>query len=125
MTSRSMTHLMLTAGTIIGGAAMMAALWDVRLGAGIVAGGLWNMASLWCLTRLLSTWLGPQPSRRRTVAWLLVKFPLLYLAVFGMLRLPTVSATGFGIGFTLMLVAAITWFALRTDRTLSIRMDGR
>jgi hypothetical protein len=73
---------------------------------GIAAGALWNLASLWCLARLLKAWLGPTPSTRRVVGWLLVKFPLLYTLIVLLFQVPSLSLAGFGVGFSLVLIAA-------------------
>ncbi len=86
-----------------------------RLTVGIVAGILWNVASLWCLTRMLGAWLGPQPSRRRAIGWLLIKFPLLYLGAYVLLR-HAVSPIGFSIGFSLALIGALAWFVACAQR---------
>lgn len=83
---------------------------------GIIVGALWHLTSLWCLARLLSAWLGPQPSRRRVLTWLLLKFPALYVVAIMCLRQPSISIAGFGIGFTLVLIAAMGWFAARAMR---------
>lgn len=91
---------------------------------GLALGGIWNAANLWCLAQLLKAWLGPQPSRRRVVGWLLVKFPLLYLAAIGALRHPAVSLVGFSIGFSLVLLAAIWRLAARTPH-LATSSHGR
>ena len=96
----------------------------VKVGVGIFAGGTWNMASLWCLARLLSAWLGPAASRRRVIGWLLVKFPLLYLVVFTLLRHPAVSLVGFGIGFTIVLVVALGALIVSVRRPPLARADG-
>ena len=86
-------------------------IWGSASAAGVLAGGLWNLASLWCLSQLLAAWLGPQPSRRRAILWLSVKFPLLYLAAFALLRQPGLSLIGFGVGFSLVLVIAVAALA--------------
>ncbi len=103
-----------------------AAVWRVspRLVVGILAGGAWNLANLWCLTQLFRAWLEPSPSRRRAIIWLLLKFPVLYLLAFGLLRMPSASLLGFGIGFTVVLVAAMGWFALQAQQMIA-RSHGR
>lgn len=73
---------------------------------GFLAGGAWNLVNLWCLAHLLRAWIGPRPSRRRVVGWLVVKFPLWYAAAILVLQQPGVSLVGFGAGFTLVLLAA-------------------
>ena len=83
---------------------------------GIVAGMAWNATSLWCLSKLLHAWLGPQPSRRRVLLWLAVKFPLLYGGVWVLLRTPEISMVGFGIGFSLVLVGAMVWLVRRAPQ---------
>ena len=85
-----------------------------RLLVGVLAGGAWNLASLWCLTQLVRAWLGPQPSRRRAIIWLAVKFPLLYAAIFLMFHRGMVSIVGFSIGFSVVLMAAIGWLWWKT-----------
>ena len=82
------------------------------------AGAAWNAASLFCLARLLRAWLGPQPSRRRVAGWLLVKCLLLYPLVVLILRHPAISCAAFGVGFTLVLIAAMGWMLLRLPRAL-------
>ena len=87
-----------------------------RLFTGIMAGAAWNAASLWCLTHLLRAWLGPTPSRRRALGWLMIKFPLLYLLAFALISNPHVSVVGFGVGFTLVLLGGLAWYARHLQR---------
>ena len=101
------------------------AVWQVQVALGILAGGCWNLASLWCLTQLLNAWLGPHPSQRRAIGWLLVKFPLLYVLVFTILRRPGLSLLGFGIGFTIVLLTAVAWWALHSQQILLSRAHDR
>lgn len=112
-------------GPLIAALAAVAGLWDVRLSAGVLAGGLWNLASLWCLTRLLAAWLGPRPSRRRAIFWLIMKFPLLYLLVLGFFRMPSRSIAGFGAGFTVTLVMAVAWLSIRARQSAVEPSHGR
>jgi hypothetical protein len=92
---------------------------------GLVAGGVWNLASVWSLRRLLGAWLGPSPSRRRALLWLLVKFPLLYLLAVALLRSPQVSSVGFGLGFTLVLIAAIAQVVMQVRSRTARHPHGR
>jgi hypothetical protein len=92
---------------------------------GLAAGAAWNLASLWLLTRLLGAWLGPRPSTRRAIGWLLLKFPLLYLGAFVLLRHPSISVIGFGIGFTLVLAVAVAALALKAGRMTARTSHGR
>lgn len=104
------------AAAVLGAATLLAAWWGPQAALGVAAGGAWNLASLWCLTRLLQAWLGPQPSRARAVGWLLAKFPLLYVLVFGYLARPSASVVGFGIGFSVVLAAVVGGFAAQAAR---------
>ena len=96
-----------------------------RFLAGGIAGAVWNALNLWCLTRLLQAWLGPRPSRRLALGWLLAKFPLLYAAAWVCLSHPGSSAAGFGVGFTVVLIAAMAWFAFQAQRMAPLRSHGR
>lgn len=84
--------------------------WDAAVG--ILIGGLWNLLSLWALSQLLNAWLGPRSSNRRVAGWLLVKFPLLYVLAFVLMRMSLVSIIGFGIGFSIVLITAMFVFAV-------------
>ena len=100
-------------------------VWDMRVAAGMLAGGAWNLASFWCLARLLRAWLGhAQPSKRRVVGWVLLKFPLLYIAVFGLLRLPCIAPLGFGLGFTLVLAVMLLGFVQSSNQFTVSRSHG-
>lgn len=125
MSSIRLSPVWLGAAAALGGGAALA--WRVGSGvlAGCLAGAGWNLASLWCLVRLLGAWLGPQPSRRRALGWAVMKFPLLYGLAILILRAPSVSLTGFGAGFTAVLIGAIGWFALRAQHLLVARPHGR
>jgi len=93
--------------------------------AGGIAGAVWNALNFWCLTRLLQAWLGPQPSRRRALGWLLAKFPLLYAAAWVYLSRPGASVIGFGVGFTVILIAAMAWFVLQAQQITPFSSHGR
>ena len=84
---------------------------------GIFVGAVWNLINLWCLSRALRTWLHPQPSRARAIAWLAVKFPLLYSVAVGYLMRSSASAMGFGIGFLIVLIAALVAGLINASRT--------
>ncbi len=119
MSDRMLRELwgMIVAGVVLCSA--LAAAWNRSVATSVLVGGMWNVASLWCLAHLLRAWLGPQPSQRRTIGWLLVKFPLLYVAVIALLRSPAMSAVGFGIGFTVVLLIAMAWFARTLHHKIS------
>ena len=104
----------------------------MRMWIGIIAGGAWNVLSLWCLSQMLAAWLGPKSSparseagraRRRAIIWLLVKFPLLYALLFMIVKSPSVSVVGFGIGFTATLLLALGWQAMKS-RAISNQLSN-
>ena len=125
MNDETLTSLWLVAAAAVGLAAAVAGVIGGRLALGIAAGGTWNIASLWCLARLLSAWCRPRPSRRQVLGWFFLKFPLLYVAVFSLLRMPAVSLVGFSIGFSLVLFLAVGWVMIRVRRTALARPYGR
>ena len=99
--------------------------WGLHAALGVFAGGAWNLASLWCLVQLLNAWLGPAPSRKRVWGWLLVKFPLLYFLAFGLLWTKAVSAVGFGVGFSVVLLVILTGMACQAKHLVITRPHGR
>jgi hypothetical protein len=116
----------LYAAAALAAGGLIARLQGATMLAGVLVGAAWNFASLWCLARMLAAWLGPRASRRRALSWLLVKFPLLYLLGFVILRDRSVSIVGFGIGFTIVLAAALVALTVRTQRLLApVKSHGR
>jgi len=119
MTDRTLTQLLLIGSAATGGAALLSAPWGAAVALSVVAGGMWNVANLWCLSRALRVWLKPQPAaRRQQIGWFVVKFPLLYAAAFGLATIPGISLVGFGIGFVVVIAAAVgvTLKALRSPQ---------
>lgn len=106
MTEQLLRRFLLLSAVLLLLGGLLALALSAQVAAGLLAGGLWNVANLWCLSQLLEAWLGPRRSTKRVVAWLLVKFPLLYVLAVALLQSTRVSMVGFGIGFTLVLVAA-------------------
>ena len=123
MTDRMLMQLEALAAALAAAAAGL--LWPVQpsLAGGLAVGAAWNLANLWCLSRVLSAWLGPHRSRRRAIAWLLIKLAALYPAAFIILNTHPQLATGFGIGFSLALVVMMVGFALRGRA--AVGADGR
>ena len=123
MTDRMLMQLESIAAALAAAAAGL--IWPAQpsLAAGIAAGGAWSLANLWCLSRVLSAWLGPEHSRRRAIAWLLIKLAVLYPAAFIILNAYPQLAAGFGVGFSLALVVVIAGFALRGRA--AVGADGR
>ncbi len=105
--------------------ALAALPWGAQASLGVLAGGGWNLANFSCLNRVLAAWLGPGHSRRRVVGWLLIKFPLLYLAAYGLLTRPGISPAGFGVGFSVVLVSALAALAARARSLASPASHGR
>ena len=119
MTDRTLKPLLLVGLAATGCAALVSAPWGIAVALSVVVGGLWNVANLWCLSRALTVWLKPQPApRRHQVGWFLVKFPLIYAAVFGLVKIPGISLVGFGIGFVVVIASAVgvTLKALRSPQ---------
>ena len=108
MTEQTLRGILLAGLGATAVAAMAGALVGIKVALSILAGGLWNAANVWCLARALGVWLSPQPApRRHQIGLFLVKFPLLYAAVFGLVQLPGISLMGFGLGFLVVITAAM------------------
>lgn len=119
MTERTVLHAWRLAAAILAASALPLLLWQPRLAASLLVGGAWNLASLWCLIRVLSAWIGPSASRRRAIAWLVVKLGGLYPLAWLMLRHPAMSALGFGLGFSLVLLVILAYVVWAAQRTIS------
>ncbi|MBI3997372.1 MAG: hypothetical protein HY352_06935 [Candidatus Omnitrophica bacterium] len=146
MNERLVTQLWWVTTGAVGFATLIAWHWGKGMAMGVFAGGLWNLVSLWCLSQLLHAWLGTprpaghqsrppqllrgsgqgggQPSRRRAIAWLLVKFPLLYFIIFRVFQSPEVSVLGFGVGFTIVLGVSLVWWVWQAKRMGAAHVHG-
>ena len=92
---------------------------------GFLVGVTWGLVNLWVLARLLTAWMSSQRSRRRVVGWLLTKVAVVYpLAVLFLHAYPG-CAMSFGLGFSVVLLAAIARFLLLAQRPVSLRTHGR
>ena len=125
MSEYAVKPLWIIAALVLVAGVAVSAAWGARMALGVAAGGTWNLASVWCLTRLLEAWLGAHPSRTRVILWLLVKCPLLYLLAFGALWTRAVSAEGFGIGFTVVLLTVVAGMARNARRLVTAHPHGR
>ena len=126
MTDRALSQACLFgAVATVAAAAVASLIGAIGPALGIVGGGMWNLLNLWCLIRLLRAWLGSQRSSRRVLGWLLLKFPLLYGLLFVVFRHQTISLLGFGIGFTVVLLAALGVLAASAHQMMGVRSDGR
>ncbi len=92
--------------------------WGKAASAGVLIGGAWHLASLWCLARVLSAWLGSKPSQKKAIIWTLVKFPLLYFAIFALFQSRLVPFAAFGVGFSVVLAIAVTVLAMNIRQSL-------
>ena len=92
---------------------------------GVLAGAAWNAASVWVMGRMLQAWLAADTHRGQAIGWLLVKLGVVYPMAWLILRHPAVSLPGFSVGFTLILFAALAWFAARTQPVSVPRPHGR
>ena len=89
-----------------------------ELAVGVIAGGAWTLVNLWCLSRALQAWLRIPVSKGRSIAWFVVKFPLLYAVAVALLMRSSVCSIGFGIGFTVVLICAMIGSVIVTSRAI-------
>ena len=97
------------------------AMWGLRAALGVLAGSIWHLASFWCLGRLVGAWIKPGRPKQYTVGLILLKFPALYILAFIILSNHSVSPIAFGVGFSAVLLAAISTVNFRFQRAPSLR----
>ena len=132
MTDRMLRQVLAWAGAALAATVGGSLAWaQSSITMGVLAGGVWNLLSLWWLTRLFAAWLGPKPSQRRVIGWLLLKFPLLYVVAIGLMSSGWISGLAFGVGFTVVLFAAIAGLIVHSRHlfvghpTTSLKAGGR
>lgn len=78
----------------------------------ITLGAAWGLINLFFIKQLMETILLPvQNKALKILAFTFIKFPLLYLAGYGLLNMNTISPWDLVIGFTLILLGTlIYWF---------------
>ena len=88
---------------------------------GLLVGSAWSLANLWVLGRLLTAWISPAPrrSRRRVVGWLLLKLAVIYPLAVLFLHANPGAAVSFGVGFSLVLLAALIRFTVVAQRAIA------
>ena len=125
MNERTLKAAWVQSAAAVAISAVVAAWWGVRPALSVAAGGAWNLTSLWCLARVLRAWVGPSPSTRRAVTWIVLKFPLLYYVGFRLLSSHAISSAGFGLGFSIVLFVVLARLAVYAQQFTSPRTDGR
>lgn len=90
---------------------------------GIFLGALWGIANLYLTKQLLETILLPTPNKNlKILIFTLIKFPLLYGAGYGLLRINSISPWDLLIGFTTILSAAVIyWFGRNIERVKKVQ----
>ena len=91
----------------------LVALYDLLSGLALLAGGLWGAYNLYFIMQLMKSLVGA----RKRALWTLIKFPLLYLA--GYMLLKMLPALYLLAGFTiclLVLVLMALWQQFRRER---------
>jgi hypothetical protein len=74
-------------------------------GLGIFAGAMWGCVNLFFLKQLVRNWLVAGPKDHLKIYTILgIKFPLLYLAGFGLLKIKYLPALNLLLGFSLIFV---------------------
>ncbi|MGB8656394.1 MAG: hypothetical protein WCE90_01250 [Candidatus Zixiibacteriota bacterium] len=98
--------------------------------AGIVAGTLWGCLNLWFLTQLVTEVFSPgrEVRKRRVVLIAVVKFPLLYVAGYILLKMrffPAISlVAGFTLMFLVMFLKALGRWVLSLDKDKDRQMTN-
>ncbi|MBI3872723.1 MAG: hypothetical protein HY304_06580 [candidate division Zixibacteria bacterium] len=100
--------------------AFVAVYYDARFATGILIGCVWGIANFAALTRFLTAVVSPSPAnRRRAILLGAVKFPVLYLAGYLILRTrwfaPEALLSGFSLLFLVTLLKALGRAYLHLD----------
>ena len=92
---------------ILAGIALIAVgfYYGLPYGLGIFAGAIWGCVNLFFLKQLVRNWLVAGPKDHLKIYTILgIKFPLLYLAGFGLLKIKYLPALNLLLGFSLIFV---------------------
>ena len=103
----------------------VAVYYDTNFALGLLIGCGWGVANFAALTALLTTVVAPgKVSRRRAVLLAAIKFPVLYLAGYGILRFqwfaPEALLTGFSLLFLVTLMKALGRTYLHLDHRAAL-----
>ena len=94
--------------------------YDVSFGLGMLIGCLWGVANFWAITRVLTAVMTRGPiDRHRAFIFAAIKFPVLYVAGFLLLRSgwfePISLVAGFSLLFLVVLLKALGRVVLQLD----------
>jgi hypothetical protein len=101
--------------------------YDFKFGAGILAGCIWGCLNLYFLTQLITQIFSPgkEVKKRKVVLIAVVKFPLLYLAGFLLLKMnyfPPISLVcGFTLIFLVIFLKALGRWILSLNKDKGVR----
>lgn len=83
---------------------------------GTILGALWGAANLFLIKQLLEAiFLPTQNKALKILIFTFIKFPLLYGAGYGLLRINSISPWDLLIGFTCVLIGAVIYWFGRTN----------
>lgn len=118
-------------GAIATIAAGVGLFWGTTPALAIAAGGLWNLLNITCLIRFLLVLTEQEPGSKRSkpaslrlALWFLVKFPLLYGAAFLLLWKLNISALGFAVGFSVVLLIAVFAGWMQASQSQGVAAHG-
>ncbi len=115
MTSKSLKQIVSAAVGLSAVSSLISLYWGTYTALGVLAGCVWNTINLILLVQGLNTWFDMNDRRMDYVprgrfykiGLFLAKFPVLYGCAILLLMSPDISKVGFGIGFTIIIVAAM------------------
>jgi len=100
--------------------AFVALYYDLRFGLGLLIGCLWGVGNFWAITRVLTVVMTRgQIDQRRALIFAAIKFPVLYIVGFVLLRSgwfePISLVAGFSLLFLVVLLKALGRVVLQLD----------
>jgi hypothetical protein len=117
-------HRVLRATSVVGVLvfAFVAVYYNINFAGGLLTGCAWGIGNFWTLTRIITAVvrLG-EVDRRRTLILAALKFPVLYLAGYFILRLDWFPPISLLAGFTILFVVIV----LKAAGRMFLRLDDR
>jgi CHASE2 domain-containing sensor protein len=117
-------HRVLRATSVVGilAFAFVAVYYNLNFAWGLLVGCAWGIGNFWALTRIITAVVRPgEVDRRRVLILAAIKFPVLYVAGYFILRSDWFPPISLLVGFTILFVVIV----LKAAGRMFLRLDDR